>query len=180
MPLSMRHALPWLLAILLSVSPLGVNARADTLSEDKAKAGFIFNFTKYTEWPAATQTANHLLVCSLEASPLSGKLVSLQGQQARGREIRFQAQINPNELRDCQVLFISVNEMPRIESVLRTIAQHPVLTISDAPGFAQVGGIIGLKLRSGRIRFDINQGAARQAGLKLSSQLLKLADEVLP
>jgi hypothetical protein len=54
------------------------------------------------------------------------------------------------------------------------------LTISDTPGFVQAGGIIELKLRAGRIRFDINQGAARQVGLKLSSQLLKLADEVLP
>ena len=55
-----------------------------------------------------------------------------------------------------------------------------MLTISDVPDFAAQGGMIGLKLRADRVRFDINQGASRRAGLVLSSQLLKLADEVTP
>lgn len=64
--------------------------------------------------------------------------------------------------------------------MLRALGQTPVLTVSDAPGFVQAGGMIGLKLRGGRIGFDINHGAARATGLVLSSQLLKLADEVRP
>jgi hypothetical protein len=53
------------------------------------------------------------------------------------------------------VIFITADDSQRIDTVLRSTAQYPVLTISDAPDFVQ-------------------------AGLKLSSQLLKLADEVLP
>jgi hypothetical protein len=166
--------------VLLAAALLpGTGARAGSSVEDNAKAGFILNFTKYTEWPGA-QAGSELLICSLRERPLSGKLEDLQGRQVQGRTIRVRTATRASDWLDCQVLFIADDEAQRIDTVLRNVGQHAVLTISDAPGFVQAGGIIGLKLRAGRIRFDINQGAARQAGLKLSSQLLKLADEVLP
>jgi hypothetical protein len=167
----------WLVVLLAATLLPGAGARAGSLAEDSAKAGFILNFTKYAEWPGA---GGDLLVCSLNESPLSGKLEALQGRQVQGRSISVRTATRANEWRDCQVLFIAEDEAQLIDSVLRNVNQRAVLTVSDASGFAQAGGIIGLKLRAGRIRFDINQGAARQAGLKLSSQLLKLADEVLP
>jgi hypothetical protein len=149
------------------------------LSEDEVKAGFIFNFLKYTEWPAASP-GSELRVCALDAQPLSGRLEALQGRRIEEREIRVTAPTRPSALRGCQALYIPAGERARAEAALRAIDQHPVLTICEAPGCVRDGSIIGLKLRGGRMRFDINQGAARQAGLKLSSQLLKLADDVLP
>ncbi|MGF1548627.1 MAG: YfiR family protein [Thiotrichales bacterium] len=168
----------WLLALLSIALLSSIGARADTLSEDDVKAGFIFNFTKYLEWPD-TQADSALVVCSTGVQPLSGKLESLQGRVAQGRTIRVRTQVRSNEWRECQVLFIDAEEAPRMDTLLRVVAQFPVLTVSDAPEFVQAGGIIGLKLRAGRIRFDINQASAREAGLKLSSQLLKLAEEVV-
>lgn len=85
----------------------------------------------------------------------------------------------PEEWRGCHILFIPAEEAERVDGVLRAVALAPVLTVSDSPDFARSGGMIGLKQRGGRIRFDINLGAARRAGLNLSSRLLKLADEVL-
>lgn len=168
----------WLVALGVATLLPGMDARAASPVEDSAKAGFIFNFAKYTEWPG-TQAGRDLLICSLHEHPLSGKLEELEGRQVQGRAIRVRAPTTLNEWRGCQVLFIAEDDAQRIDSVLRQVGQYPVLTISDSPGFAQAGGGIELKLRTGRIRFDINQGAARQSGLKFSSQLLKLADEVL-
>lgn len=163
--------------VILAASLLpGAFAHADSLTEDSAKAGFIFNFTKYTEWPSGS---GDLKLCSVSEDALSGKLESLQGYTVQGRTIRVLFPTDPKEWRQCQVLFIAADDAQRVGTVLRSVARYPVLTISDAANFSQAGGIIGLKLRNGRIRFDINHGAAHQAGLKLSSQLLKLADEVL-
>ncbi len=50
----------------------------------------------------------------------------------------------------------------------------PVLTVSDIDGFAEQGGIIGLSLNGERVEFTVNLRAARQAGIKLNSQLLRL------
>ena len=51
----------------------------------------------------------------------------------------------------------------------------PVLTVGDGDDFARNGGMIGLFVEDGRMRFAINPDAAHRAGLRLSSQLLKLA-----
>lgn len=166
-----------LLAALMSLP--GVTYAAAP-AEDSIKAGYVFNFAKYTEWPVAALSSGEFRVCGLGLQPLSGKLAQLQGRQIQGLDIKVLASVRPEEWRSCHVLFIPASESQRTEAVLRNVAQAPVLTVSDGADFAQSGGMIGLSLRSGRIRFDINQGAARRTNLIFSSQLLKLADEVLP
>lgn len=152
--------------------------RADELAADQVKAGFVLNFSRYTEWPQAHR-GSELRICGLDRQALSGKLQLLAGRQVEGRPIRVLAPVPAGGLRDCQVLFIAASEHAQVASVLRELACAPVLTVSDMPDFIGQGGMIGLKLRAGRVRFDINRVAVRDAGLHLSSQLLKLADEVL-
>ena len=67
------------------------------------------------------------------------------------------------------------HEQGRFKAVLTKLARLPILTVGDIADFAQEGGMIGLVEAEQRIRFNINLAAARQANLKLSSQLLKLA-----
>ena len=50
--------------------------------------------------------------------------------------------------------------------------------MGDSPGFIDDGGIINLKLESGKIHFEINVDTAEQAQLTLSSKLLSLAQIV--
>ena len=167
----------WCLALLLML--LSGPIHADTAAEDNVKAGFILNFAKFTEWPAAALAGGELRVCGLGAQPLSGKLSQLQGRQVQGREIKVRAPARPEEWRDCHVLFVPAGDEARVDALLRTLGQTAVLTVSDSAEFTQAGGMIGLKQRAGRIRFDINLAAARRVGLGLSSHLLKLADEVM-
>ncbi len=52
-----------------------------------------------------------------------------------------------------------------------------MLTVAEMPDFARAGGIINLKTtKEDRLRFEIDTGTARRAGLKLSSKLLSLAE----
>ena len=155
-------------------------ALAQQGSMHEVKAGFLLNFMKYAEWPEPALPSATLVVCSTGGASLGGKLELLQGRQALGREIRVRAPARPAEWRECQLLFVPADDAARVDAVLRAVGQWPVLTVSDAPDFAADGGIIGLRERAGRIRFDINQGAAKRAGLTLSSQLLRLADDVIP
>jgi hypothetical protein len=54
-----------------------------------------------------------------------------------------------------------------------------VLTVSDAPQFAQRGGMIGFQLDGNRVRFAVNLGAAQEAGLQFNSELLRVAATIL-
>lgn len=153
-------------------------ALADELSEDRVKAGFIFNFVKYTEWPASVLAGASLRVCSPERRPLSGELLQLQGRQAQGHGIEVRTPARQDEWRGCHVLFIPDGDRKQMEAALDAVARAPVLTVSDSADFIAAGGMVALKRNAGRIRFDVNLGSTRRAGLGLSSQLLKLAEEV--
>jgi hypothetical protein len=154
------------------------SVRAADGGADDIKAAFILNFVKYAEGPPAASDGT-LQLCADRAQALSGRLDSLNGRLVLGRTVRVRAPVRPGDWHDCQVLFLDGSDRTIPADDLRALAQAPVLTISDSPGFVKAGGMIGMKLRADRVRFDINQAAARRAGLTLSSQLLKLADEVV-
>jgi hypothetical protein len=164
--------------LLLAMLCFPVSPRADTVTENRVKASYVFNFVKYVEWPPSALDGTDIRICSLGHHPLSGELSQLQGRQAQGHEIQVHAPARPDEWRDCHVLFVPASEQKQVEAVLRAVGQAPVLTVSDSADFAKAGGIIGLKPSAGRIRFDINLVNARRASLTMSSHLLRLAEEV--
>ena len=131
-------------ALLLAMLCCIVPARADTLTENRVKASFVFNFLKYVEWPPAAMSGTDIRVCGLGQQPLSGELQQLQGRQAQGHAIQVRAPVRPDEWRDCHVLFVPASEQRQVEAVLRAVGQTPVLTVSDSADFARAGGIIGL------------------------------------
>jgi hypothetical protein len=58
--------------------------------------------------------------------------------------------------------------------MLAALSGQPILTITDA-GSGSQRGIIHFALVSGRVRFFIDEAAAAQRGLSISSRLLSLA-----
>jgi hypothetical protein len=50
-----------------------------------------------------------------------------------------------------------------------------VLTVGTSDQFARSGGMVGLFVEDGRMRFAINPDAAQRSGVRLSSRLLALA-----
>ena len=80
---------------------------------------------------------------------------------------------------DCHLVFVADSEERRVGPILRGLAAHGVLTVSDIDGFAEAGGGIGLVVEDSRVRFDINQAALLRDGLRASSQLLRLGRNVI-
>jgi YfiR/HmsC-like len=154
--------------------------RAQAVSEEAVKAGFVFNFVKFTQWTGEREGENRPLeVCTPGALPLDGHFAVLHGRMIGSRKIVLRAHVAPGEWRSCHVVYLPEAEAGRFESALRSLGSASVLTISDQPGFAQAGGMIGLRIEDQRVRFDVNLQAAQRAGLTLSSQMLKLAGQVL-
>ena len=65
-----------------------------------------------------------------------------------------------------------------MQSIVSSLRESPVLTVSDAEEFTKRGGIIQFFVESGKMRFRINARSAKRARLLLSSRLLALADVV--
>ena len=158
----------------------GEPARAQSVSEQAVKAGFLFNFVKFTQWPGAREAdRSPLVICTPGTQALDGQFALLQGRPVVTRAIETRTAIPPGEWHRCQVLFVSEGDGHRMESVTRTLGSLPVLTVSDVSDFAQAGGMIGMRIEDNRVRFDVNLAAAQRAGLTLNSQMLKLAGQVL-
>jgi hypothetical protein len=153
-------------------------AQAQSVSEAAVKAGFVYNFIKFTQWPAVREGAP-VRVCAPAAHPLDGQLIRLQGRNVGSRLIEVRTGVSPGEWRQCDVLFLGADDADRLYLLPSRPGPAPVLTLGDLPGFVDAGGMIGLRVEASRVRFDVNLGTAQAAGLVLNSQMLKLAGKVL-
>lgn len=158
---------------------LPVAAAAETSREYLIKAAFLYNFAKFTEWPAGSflDSTAPLDVCVFGEDPFGGALESIAGKTIRGRRVAVHKVASIEAGAACHLLFISASEATRLTGILESLRGRPVLTIAEMPGFARSGGIINLKTNpDDRIRFEINIGIAKRVGLRLSSKLLNLAE----
>lgn len=173
LPIWPRIALGMLLA--LACGAPGLQAQA--LSEAQVKAGFLFNFAKYVEWPAEAFYSKEAPVwlCVAGRDPFGQAIDAFDGKQVHGRPIvvrRITA--GSDDFRGCHILYISDSEQRHVAPLLRS-AQGAILTVSDIDGFIDVGGAIGLVSADERIQFEVNAATLQRSSLKASSQLLKLA-----
>lgn len=156
---------------------LGGNAWAGEFDEYAVKAAYLYNFAKYVEWPSEAFAGADapLWICVAGDNPFGGALDTLSGKMVESRPVAVRHIPAATGLEKCHIVYIGRSEQGRFKAVLTKLARLPILTVGDIADFAQEGGMIGLVEAEQRIRFNINLAAARQANLKLSSQLLKLA-----
>lgn len=171
----LRFSETLLKVILLSIT-LGFptkSAIADTETtnrEFQLKTAYLFHIAELTEWPSSAS----FTICQLGDSPIKSYLPALNGQLINGErvQINLEQQSDPGS---CRIIFISnvgdLNPALSEQAKLRHI-----LLVSDVEGFASRGGMLQLALRENKIRIIINLQAIKQAGLKLSSKLLRMAE----
>lgn len=168
------------LALLVSLAPMALPAWAEA-TEAELKAAFVFNFTKFVEWPAESlaATPGSLNVCLLgPRNAFFDALHELNGKPVKNHNLNVRSLGRGESPRQCQVLVLGESEAELFESVLKRIEGLAVLTIGGAGRFFDAGGIIGLVTEDGKVRFDVNLVAARRSNLELSSNLLRLARQV--
>lgn len=163
----MKRCVPFIVAL------AGLTAFAqDATLEYRVKAAYLFHFTKFVEWPAAALPENEALtLCVAAPNPFDGTLADIiEGERVAGRSL---AARTVGDVNGCHVLFVP--EGVAAEPLLRGARTRPVLTVGESPDFLRQGGIINFVLEDGKVRFEINQDAATQADLRISSRLLRLA-----
>lgn len=160
-----------------------MGAPAAQPTEYEVKAAYLFNFAKFVTWPGqAFDSPNApLTICIAGPDKFGASLDSLiAGERIGGRPIAAKRIAEPGDMGGCHIVFVGASEAARARSFLDSAHKRNALTVSDMPHFAERGGMIQFVLDGGRVRFDINLKAAQDAGLALSSELLKVAGRVMP
>lgn len=164
------------LLIALAASTPGWTDDVSPLSADKLKAAYIFNFAKFVEWPNSG-TADDLLMCFMGAPGVFGLLAHDVGGTLIGQRRVVVRSIEMAEPADsCSLLYVDAS-VATLSKVTSRASSH-ALTISDRHDFTRLGGTIEMFADGSRLRFNVNLGNARSAGLRISSQLLQLASKV--
>ena len=169
-----------LLPLLLS----GTNSYADS-NEEKFKAAFIYNFSRFSTWPESS-LSEHLRICIITENSLGSALKALETRSAHNRKLVVRNLSMFDNINDCAVVYLPSANVRLQQQLIERARHQEILTISNGVTFVEMGGIIGFEevlaerkfKQTIRLGFAINLNAAKQAGIKLSSKLLSLAMEI--
>jgi len=170
----------WLkLALLLFVLACPGYGNAQTVTEYEVKSAFLYNAPKFVDWPAEALSSHSFTIGVLGDDPFGSLLDQLAGRTIKGKKVVIRRLTSLERASECQLLFIAASEQRRLQAVLGRLRDLPLLTVSDIDGFAFAGGMLELTMDRNRLTFIANNRQAKRQGLKISSQMLKLAREIV-
>jgi hypothetical protein len=163
--------------VLLGLATLPL--QAEVPKEYQVKAAFLYNFTRFVEWPAGrfADDASPIVIGVLGQNPFGDELEkAIAGRTVNGRSIMAKSVTAAEEISGVHILFVPAGAENRVPAAVWQ--NTGILTVGETEAFAAPGGTITFVREGDKVRFAINLGSAERSGLKLSAQLLKLATAV--
>jgi len=160
---------------------MAMPAQAAEADEYQRKGTFLLSFARFVEWPSQTQVGlkDEIRVCVLGSGEVTSILSEvLQGRRAGKRDVMVRRVNDLGGVTWCRIFFVTKSAEMEPENVLNSLGTASILTVGETDGFAENGGMVNFIRDRNKVRFEINEGAARRAGLKISSKLLRLAELV--
>jgi len=173
-------ALGLLVAALLA-APSTSHARLT--HEYDLEAAFLFHFAQFVQWPpsALPEKNTPLTIGILGEDPFGKSLDEIVANESvAGHKLLVRRFQRISQADSCHILFVSSSEKGRLDQVLSRVKSRSVLTVGESKQFAQRSGMIGFVVADKRLRLAINLAAANEAGLTISSKLLRQSEIVRP
>jgi len=148
------------------------------LHEQQIKAGLLYNFLKYTDWPQGSVSDSSIAVCIFGNDPFEGYLQPMAGRIVNRRQITIRIIHTIENAGSCHLLFINADEKSSWPQLLESLKGKSVLTVSDFDGFADSGGMIEFGKKGDHINVNLNMEAVTAARLRVQDRLLRLVTVV--
>jgi hypothetical protein len=155
-------------------------ARAQNALETAVKATYLYKFAAFVAWPAGppADSTSPFAICVVGADPFGVLLDrAVAGQRVAGRAVAVLRLATAKSESSCQIAFIGGSPAQSVSDALKVLHGTPVLTVTQS---GDPPGIVDFVIADGRVRFTINDQAAGENGLTISSKLLSLALSVKP
>jgi hypothetical protein len=149
-------------------------------AEDRIKAAFLYNFTKFVEWPpSALGSDRPFHVCLAAGAATTAEIENmLRGEEVRNRQVQVTPDAAADSSAACHLFYFGAAESERAAKALAALKNTPVLTVGEGTPFVERGGMIAFVLEDNRVKFDINKTAMDRVSLVVSSKLLRVARHV--
>jgi hypothetical protein len=164
-----------------SVAPASVLAQNNPV-ELAIKATYLYKFPPFVEWPAnALPPGGYFTICIVGNDPFGAVLdQAVIGQQIKDRPILLRRMGIFNLEAGCQIVYATGSAVEPVPIILAALRGRPVLSVTDSEREGQPRGILNFVIADNRVRFEIDDQAAAESGLVISSKLLSLAIRVRP
>lgn len=150
--------------------------------EYQVKAGYLFNFLRFTEWPPQALPAGAPYRIGVVEDPGTYNIIAetLRGKTVNDRAIEV-VYLNSHDLvSGCHLVFVPRSADTASLNLGPDSSRENTLLVGESPDYALRDGMIGFVQRGHNIRLQVNLAAAQRAGLKLSGRLASLAEIVQP
>jgi len=168
----------WVPALVCGILALSRPALANPDKEHRVQAVFLFNFAQFVDWPESVFQGpkDSLVVGVLGEDPFENFLDEVvKGESVREHPIVVKRYKRLEDIGECHVLFIGAREADHLDGMVSSLKNRKILTVGESRDFLAQGGMIRFVEEAGKVRFKINLEAAQEAGLSVSSKLLKVA-----
>jgi YfiR/HmsC-like len=156
-------------------------AESDDVLEHRVKAVFLYKFAGYVDWPPASFAGvdTPITIAVIGAEPLAAELTQVvAGRTINNRNLTVRRFKAGESLAGVHILFVGSDESSRMGQFARSAKPHAVLTVSESEGALEQGSMINFVMADRRVRFEVALDSAEKSGLRLSSRLLAVAQQV--
>lgn len=161
--------------LLLFLSTSGIVFAQTEAEESNLKAAFIYNFTHFIEWDDDV-FPNEFVIGVVGRSLMDKPLEEIaKTRTVNDKKIVIKYFNTPEEIKKCNILFISKKTKIPLVEFLKIPALKKSLIISERDDYALKGAGINFVVKDNKLKFEVNTNAINNSGLKMSAQLLKLA-----
>jgi hypothetical protein len=141
----------------------------------KAQTLFIYNFSRLIEWPASYKTGN-FIIGTLGVTDVTAELESYsKGKKVGTQDIEVINYKTPEEIQNCQILFIPFSRTKQIAEVITALKGKSTLIITEKAGSLNEGAAINFVIIQDKMKFELKAENASKYGIKFSSKLNEMA-----
>jgi hypothetical protein len=145
-------------------------------SNAKLKTVFIYNFTRYIEWPADYKTGDFVINMFGSSTPMLTELNNMAKTKKVGTQtIAIRNTTSLDGIGKCHILYITPDVTIPLADIITKLKGKATLIVTEKPGLAKEGSAINFIVVDSRQKFELNQANAEKYNLKVSSSLVALA-----
>ena len=142
--------------------------------EDKFKAIFMYNFTKYLQWPDSKQKGDFIIGVFGNSPIITELSIIAEKRKVGNQQIVIKKITDLTELPACNIVYIPINRSDKLDEIVEACKSKNVVIISDKPGMAKAYSGINYVVVNGKQNFEINRKHLEDEGIKINSALLSL------
>jgi len=142
----------------------------------KIKTVFLYNFTKYIEWPTQYKKGNFVIGLLGASSSLASELDKMaQSKTVGDQKFQIKKYTSTTGLDGCHILFVAPDCSIPFSEVTSKLKGKSTLIVTERSGLAKQGSAINFVIVDNKQKFELNKGNAEKYNLKVANSLSQLA-----